>query len=987
MISITTISMLIVSYIWISGEYRNFSVSAQRMKVEYIESQKAAIKNEVDKVIDYIEYKKSLTERRLKRKVRERVYEAWSVAGYIFEQNRDKMNPDKIKETIHDALFSMRWDEGRGYYFVPDTDGIMRIHANNPELENSYVYDLKDTRGKYLIREFIEIAVKNGEGYSKYYWKKPGNDVDMFPKYSYVKLFEPLNWIIGTGEYLDTVEKDIQREALERIEKIRFGKNGYVFVVRFDGLVLAHGNQKDLVTKNLWNIEDLNGVKFIQEQWKVVQNPEGGFLRYTWNKPTTNQPASKITFARGLPEWEWMIGAGVYVDEIDGIIAEKEIAMRKHVMGDISQMALQLSIIFIAAVLITIFVSNRIKRELNIFIEFFKKSTYQNEKISDQKLSILEFQTLSTYTNRMIDERRKSDMERERAQAELKRSEETSRALLNATSDAAILVDTDGVILASNQNAFNLYKLPTEHIKGKSFPDYLPSESAELRKTWGRKVIKTGDPARFEDVDGKRHFSHTVYPVFSAEGVVERLAIFSRDITEQKQAEKVLKKSREEYRALYEESHRKEQLYRGLLNSSADAVIIYDTKGNALYVNPAFTRIFGWKPEEVIGMRIDFVPESERNATMAKIQSVYEGSIVSDWETKRLTRAGDLLNISLSCSIYHDLDGAPAGFIVIQRDITGRKKAEVALRQSREEYRNLYEESYKNEQLYRSLLNSSADAVIIYDLEGNTVFVNPAFTRIFGWKPDEVMGKRIDFVPESEKNVTTDIIRSVYKGDLVTGRHSKRSTKHGSLLDVSLSASLYYDQNGSPAGSIVIQRDITDRKKAESKLADELVKFQALYELALNMAISRGLKESLDLVAETARKLLGADAASISLVEEATGLLCTYTCSGMQTDAFSKIRTPEGVGIGGTVFSTGKPVVLEDNYRLESIAYNVDICRMEGLVSTAAVPIQTGQTRLGVLYAFNRQASKFSKVDVDTLSLLGHLAAIQVTRTQARMAT
>ena len=188
------------------------------------------------------------------------------------------------------------------------------------------------------------------------------------------------------------------------------------------------------------------------------------------------------------------------------------------------------------------------------------------------------------------------------------------------------------------------------------------------------------------------------------------------------------------------------------IDSSADAMIVYDLEGNARYVGESFTRMFGWTKEEIVGKKIPFVPEAELERSLKHIRRLIEtGKPVSGgFETIRNTKDGRVLDVSVSASRYNDHDGNPAGILVIMRDITNRKRAQTQLRKNEEQYRKLYKRSKRGEDLYRSLINSSADAIVIYDLSGKTIYVSEAFTKIFGWTKEEVVGKRIPFVPESE---------------------------------------------------------------------------------------------------------------------------------------------------------------------------------------------------------------------------------------------
>ena len=102
-------------------------------------------------------------------------------------------------------------------------------------------------------------------------------------------------------------ENDLKNIILEEIGKIRFGKDGYIFVVSFDGVTLMNDTQRELIGKDIWDLTDPNGVKVIQEERKAVNNPDGDFIYYMWSKPGETTPSAKISFIKGIQDWQWMV--------------------------------------------------------------------------------------------------------------------------------------------------------------------------------------------------------------------------------------------------------------------------------------------------------------------------------------------------------------------------------------------------------------------------------------------------------------------------------------------------------------------------------------------------------------------------------------------------------------------------------------------------------------------------------------------------------
>jgi two-component system cell cycle sensor histidine kinase/response regulator CckA len=153
------------------------------------------------------------------------------------------------------------------------------------------------------------------------------------------------------------------------------------------------------------------------------------------------------------------------------------------------------------------------------------------------------------------------------------------------------------------------------------------------------------------------------------------------------------------------------------------------------------------------------------------------------------------------------------------QDRQARTQAEEALRNSEEQYKKLYQEAKRAEELYQSLLNSSADAIIICDLKGKIQYANSAFTEIFGWTMEEIKEIQIPILPDAEKKSTKELIKKLStNGVPSSASESKRQTKDGRLLNVSISASRYDDHEGKPSGILVILRDITQQKKLQAQL-------------------------------------------------------------------------------------------------------------------------------------------------------------------------
>ncbi|MFO7697251.1 MAG: PAS domain-containing protein [Anaerolineae bacterium] len=142
--------------------------------------------------------------------------------------------------------------------------------------------------------------------------------------------------------------------------------------------------------------------------------------------------------------------------------------------------------------------------------------------------------------------------ERQRVERALRTSEETARAMMNASSESALLLDLQGGVLASNVIAAQRLGVSVEGLVGASLFEFFPSDVTERRRKHLGTIMRTGQPVHFIDERAGKTYDSNVYPVCDVDGVIIRLAAFSRDITERKQIEDELRASEEKYRLLFQ---------------------------------------------------------------------------------------------------------------------------------------------------------------------------------------------------------------------------------------------------------------------------------------------------------------------------------------------------------------------------------------------------------------------------------------------------
>jgi len=277
-----------------------------------------------------------------------------------------------------------------------------------------------------------------------------------------------------------------------------------------------------------------------------------------------------------------------------------------------------------------------------------------------------------------------------------------------------------------------------------------------------------------------------------------------------------------------------------LLETLPDAIVAVDRDGTIVLINSQAQELFGYQREELIGQKVELlVPESYRRQHHHHRETFAEAPktrrMGADLDLYGRRRNGSEFPVEISLSPVSTENGT---FVLSAiRDISDRKRIAEELRRANEElHRRTTEQLGEYRSRLASIIDSSEDAILSKDLNGMITSWNRGAEHIYGYTPEEIVGKNISLlVPSDRPNEMSEILQKIGRGESLEHYESVRVTKDGRHLNVSISVSPLRDAAGHIVGASAIVRDITAQKKAESQLRQSQ-KMEAIGRLAGGVA-------------------------------------------------------------------------------------------------------------------------------------------------------
>ena len=400
------------------------------------------------------------------------------------------------------------------------------------------------------------------------------------------------------------------------------------------------------------------------------------------------------------------------------------------------------------------------------------------------------------------------------AEQGLRASEETHRALVEASPDAVVAADLDFHLLAASDQAYAMFGYAkTDEVLGRSIAEFFrPEDVPRLKKNF-EATLRRGLTRNIEYTLVRKDGSTFVGEVSAAavrggDGQVQSVIATVRDVTDRRRAEEALRRSEARYRAVVE--------------AQTELVCRFRPDHTLTFVNEAYARYFGRPREELVGREYaPLIVEEERDRVRRALESISVENPVVTLEERVLRLDGGIRWQQWTNRGLFDADGCLVEYQAVGRDITARREAEEALRRSEEDYRLLFEQS--------------VDGIVVVS-DGQIVRANRAFAEIHGCAVEDLLGTPgTDLLHPDERAAAAHRIRGILDGTL---QHPGSRQYHALRADGSAALVEYRSRRilweGRPAVQAIV-RDVTEQVRLQEQL-QQAIKMEAVGQLAGGIA-------------------------------------------------------------------------------------------------------------------------------------------------------
>ncbi len=398
------LSLVIISIIFVVSiiTYYNIGIFKTHMqkdiynkKANYLEEHKKLIYKNVQLINNAIDFQKNRLDTILKKNLQERIEIAYKIAQHTYDTYKNKLSKQEMRKLIVGYLDPITFNNDRGFYFISDYVDNKILGHKIKKFIGKDMTNFHDTHGNKLV-ELRNDAIKDGRiGFFKVYFNKPNDTKHEYPKLNAAVLFKPLNIVIGTGEYLDIVKKQLQKLILQRVDNLSKNSNNYMSILQLHNInggdnfatVLLDNNNLTSINKNISdNLKDAKGIEYYKQCLKDLRKNQETYLEYWYKDINENKVKPKLEYFYWQKDWNWIISSGFYYDDLEIQTANIEKNVKSYTINTIKNSISWIVFFTILVILIAMYISYKIDNTIN---------QYTNQLIEQEKL-LLEQEKLAS---------------------------------------------------------------------------------------------------------------------------------------------------------------------------------------------------------------------------------------------------------------------------------------------------------------------------------------------------------------------------------------------------------------------------------------------------------------------------------------------------------------------------------------------------------------------------------------------------------------
>ncbi len=360
-ISIVLLTVLI-TYFYISYRHQHFKLESERLKHEYINSEKKELEHRLLSLELLLKTKYENMEKPMSAELTSRVNIAYDTAEHLYKRYSKGYNEKAVQTLILGALSRMEWNNNKDFIWVTDKKGNNLLTRQKEMLRN--ILEYQDADKRFIIKEEIEAVNK----YKEAFLKTRFNPKDPKIQLMYIKDFGHYDWFFGTSmSYLDEYKR-IKKNLVSILSAVQTDPDEYYYIVNSQGDIIYHPNMT--IGSNMLEIKDQNGFAFVKEQIRTALQGHKEPVEYVSKSRRYNTYSQKTSISVYFEPFDWIITTGFYALNIQQAIDSQQEILKQDIEEEIKTILIFSFAIAILVILLTLGFSRSIS---SIFLNYKKR--------------------------------------------------------------------------------------------------------------------------------------------------------------------------------------------------------------------------------------------------------------------------------------------------------------------------------------------------------------------------------------------------------------------------------------------------------------------------------------------------------------------------------------------------------------------------------------------------------------------------------------